>query len=114
MAEGLIDMVVPATHNHEPDSLDWPFDRFVKAAKRSPRRCLVAPQIWPTGASWGGGDNVRHSAKAVLRRAQEIVEAGADGAYFFNFMPDNWTNDRGKRVRESEIFRNIGRQIGEG
>ena len=85
MAEGLVDVVVPATHNHEPESLDWSFDRFVEAAQKSPRPCQVWPQIWPTGTGWTDQTDNRHPPDAVLKRAQQILEQGADGVYFFNF-----------------------------
>lgn len=87
LAAGLIDIIVPATHNHEPDALDWPIDRFVAAAATSPRPCLVLPQIWPTADPWGGGKefHTAHPPQAVSRRARQLVADGADGAYFFNF-----------------------------
>jgi len=52
MDRGLVDVVIPATHNHEGDSLDWRFDAFLQAAKKSPRPCQIWPQIWPTGQAW--------------------------------------------------------------
>jgi len=83
--QGLVDILVPATHNHEPDHLDWGFDRFLAAARNSPNQCQVWPQIWPTHASWGERMGNLHSEQAVLRRVEEIKEAGAHGVYFFNF-----------------------------
>ncbi len=83
--DGLVDVVVPATHNHEPDSLDWSFDRFLTAASRSPRPCRVWPQIWPTPAPWTAGDERLHAPEAVAKRLEDIRAQGADGVYFFNF-----------------------------
>lgn len=88
MAEGLVDVVVPATHNHEPDALDWSPQRFVEAARRSPRPCAVWPQIWPTPDPWNGGQNRRHKPADIRRRAEDLRAMGADGTYFFNFMPE--------------------------
>ena len=85
IAQGLVDVVVPATHNHEPDSLDWPFDRFLKAARQSPRPCRVWPQIWPTGEHWQGGEATPYPPEAILQRLQQIRDTGAQGTYFFNF-----------------------------
>jgi len=85
IAQGLVDVVVPATHNHEPDSLDWPFERFLEAARMSPRPCRVWPQIWPTGEHWQGGEATPYPPAAILRRVQQIRDSGAQGAYFFNF-----------------------------
>ena len=86
MADGLLDAVIPATHNHEPDTLDWGFESFLQAASHSPRPCRVWPQIWPTGrAPWTSRDEDRHPPQAVIRRTAQILEAGGDGAYFFNF-----------------------------
>ncbi len=85
MAEGLVDVVVPATHNHEPDSLDWSFDRFLEAARGSPRPCRVWPQIWPTPVAWKERDTLLHSDDAILKRIEEIKRRGAHGVYFFNF-----------------------------
>ena len=85
MAEGLLDAVVPATHNHEPETLDWTFQRFLDAASKSPRPCQVWPQIWPTGKDWTEETARRHPPDAVLQRAEEILALGADGVYFFNF-----------------------------
>lgn len=83
--EGLIDAIIPATHNHEPDHLDWRFDRFLDAAGKSPRPCRVWPQIWPTDVGWGERHERSHSPEAVIRRVEEIREMGANGVYFFNF-----------------------------
>lgn len=85
LAEGLVDIVVPATHNHMPDRLDWPIDIFLEGAAKSPRPCRVFPQIWPTPGPWNQGDPELHPPGAVLARARELVQAGADGIYFFNF-----------------------------
>lgn len=93
MEEGLLDAVVPATHNHEPDTLDWGVERFVAAAERSPRPCRVWPQIWPTAQHWthpGFPDDCPerwHTPEAVERRAKALLDGGADGVYFFNFFP---------------------------
>ena len=97
IAAGLLDYVVPATHNHNPDPLDWRFDRFVAAASKSPRPCKVVPQIWPTFRSWGERSGNLHSPEAVLARVREQQTFGSDGAYFFNFCcaedgKDNSTN----------------------
>ncbi len=82
---GLIDAVIPATHNHEADSLDWTFKAFLDAAARAPRNCKVWPQIWPTGAGWADGRQAGWSSQRILERARQILELGAHGAYFFNF-----------------------------
>ena len=74
-----------ATHNHEPEPLDWPFDRFVEAARNSPRPCRVCPQIWPTGQAWTEEAGSKHPPESVLKRVRQILEQGADGIYFFNF-----------------------------
>ncbi len=108
IAEGLVDAVVPATHNHEPDPLGWSFDEFVTAAAKSPRECVVWPQVWPTGLSWDGGRAPRHSADAVLARVRDIAAAGADGAYFFNFLGAGWTNPMDDHSPEAEIFAGLG------
>lgn len=84
--EGLLDAVIPATHNHEPDALDWSPARFTEAAAQSPRPCKVYPQIWPTAERWrGDGSNRRHAPSAVRQRIEDLLAMGADGAYFFNF-----------------------------
>jgi len=83
--QGLVDIIVPATHNHEPDHLDWGFDRFLRAAEKSPNGCRVWPQIWPSHAGWGDRMNNLHSNEAVIRRVREIQSTGAHGVYFFNF-----------------------------
>jgi len=86
IAEGLLDMVIPATHNHEPDALDWQPRAFLDARAASPRQCRVLPQIWP---SPGPYDNWtpqgRHAPDAVAQRARELIAMGADGVYLFNF-----------------------------
>jgi len=84
IAEGLIDIVIPATHNHEPDSLDWQFDEFVAAASSSSRGCRVWPQIWPTGETWVH-EKAGWPPERIVERAGQIIRDGADGAYFFNF-----------------------------
>lgn len=83
--EGLLDAVISATHNHEPDPLDWGVAAFLVAAGASPRPCAVWPQIWPTGEAWNGGINTRHTPAAIQRRVQALRDTGADGVYFFNF-----------------------------
>ena len=83
--EGLVDAIVPATHNHEPDTLDWTFERFLRATAEAPRPCAVWPQIWPTPHNWGERKKGTHPPEAVLRRIEDIRARGADGAYFFNF-----------------------------
>jgi len=83
--QGLVDIIVPATHNHEPDLLDWGFERFLQAARNSPHKCRVWPQIWPTNTGWGQRMGNLHSEQALIRRVEEIREAGAHGVYFFNF-----------------------------
>lgn len=85
MGEGVLDAVVPATHNHEPDPFDWIPESFFAGAKRSPRPCAVWPQLWPTPEPWNAGHNRRHAPDAVQRRCEALRAAGADGAYFFNF-----------------------------
>jgi hypothetical protein len=109
IGEGLVDAVVPATHNHEPDAFDWSFDDFVDAANQSQRKCAVWPQVWPTGESWDGGDAPWHSQDEILTRVREIEESGADGAYFFNFLGKDWTNPMGDHHPETEMFANLGR-----
>jgi len=83
--EGLIGLVVPATHDHNPDALDWRFDRFVEAASSSPRPCRVLPQIWPVPVPWKDRKGDLHPPEKVLNRARFFLEQGAHGAYFFNF-----------------------------
>jgi len=86
MQEGLVDVVIPATHNHEPDPLDWSFERFRAGAAASPRPCKVWPQIWPTGTGWEDGDtDNKHSSEAIILRTRELIDQGADGVYYFNF-----------------------------
>jgi len=88
MADGLIDAVIPATHNHEPVPLDWDFQEFVQAAANSPRICRVWPQLWPSGELWAEAvlnPAKRHPLDVLERRAHEILSHGADGVYFFNF-----------------------------
>lgn len=85
MRAGLIDAVIPATHNHEPDRLDWDFDRFIAAAVDSPRPCAVWPQIWPVPVAWKGRKGNVSSPEAVRTRGQDILKKGANGIYFFNF-----------------------------
>jgi len=85
LEEGLLDAVIPATHNHEPDPFDWIPEAFFAAAKRSPRPCDVWPQLWPTPEPWNSGHNQRHAPEAVQQRCAALRAAGADGAYFFNF-----------------------------
>ncbi len=93
MHEGLLDAIIPATHNHEPDTLDWGIERFVAAAHRSPRTCRVWPQIWPTAEAWthpGFPDDYParwHPPEAIEARVRDLLAEGADGAYFFNFFP---------------------------
>lgn len=93
MMEGLLDAVIPATHNHEPDALDWGIGRFVEAARKSPRRCLVWPQVWPAAGKWthpGYPDDYPgrwHPPEAIEARVGDLLAAGADGVYFFNFFP---------------------------
>lgn len=85
MREGLVDAVVPATHNHEPDRLHWSFERFVTAAKASPRPCAVWPQIWPTPEPWREPVPPRHPPRAIVERAKAIFAGGGQGVYFFNY-----------------------------
>ncbi len=88
MVDGLVDIVVPATHNHLPDTLDWRFDRFLEARSRSPRPVQVWPQIWPTDAPWIRRHDRRHPPERVCQRVEQIRGMGADGVYFFNFHGD--------------------------
>ena len=83
--DGLVDVVVPATHNHEPDLLDWSFGTFVEAARHSPRPCAIWPQIWPTPAPWEEIEGRLHTPEAVAQRVEDIRAQGAHGVYFFNF-----------------------------
>ncbi len=82
---GLLDSVVPATHNHEPDLLDWRFDRFLEAARASPRPAAVYPQIWPTPEGWQQAQCRLHDPVDVRHRIDDILSMGAEGVYFFNF-----------------------------
>ena len=84
LAEGLLDVIVPATHNHEPDLLDWSCERFLTAAARSPRPCQVWPQIWPTPHAWSQNPANLHSPAAIRERVAALRRAGAHGVYFFN------------------------------
>lgn len=83
--EGLLDAVVPATHNHEPEDLAWTFERFVEAARASPRACHVWPQIWPTSEAWKNPPPPRFPLERFVARSRDIVAAGGDGVYFFNY-----------------------------
>ncbi len=85
--EGLVDVLIPATHNHEPDALDWGFEVFLREARQAGRGCEIWPQIWPTGARWTDRDEDDHwhSAGALARRIAFIRAEGAQGVYFFNF-----------------------------
>lgn len=85
LREGLLDALIPATHNHEPDRLDWPVDRFTAAARTSPRTCKVWPQIWPTPSGWTEEHRSIHTPDAVVDRADALARAGADGVYYFNW-----------------------------
>lgn len=85
LREDLLDAVIPATHNHEPDRMDWDADRFIQAAKASPRPCAVWPQIWPTPVAWREHLKVRNEPDQVVERARDLFRAGANGAYYFNF-----------------------------
>lgn len=87
IAEGLVDAVVPATHNHEPDKLDWFPETMVAAAAAAPRPCVVWPQIWPTPEPWNGGEHSRHPPADIRRRVENLRARGAGGVYFFNFTP---------------------------
>ncbi|MAE66895.1 MAG: hypothetical protein CMJ18_21770 [Phycisphaeraceae bacterium] len=112
MAEGLIDVIVPGTHNHEPDSLDWTFDEFLEAARSSPRTCQVWPQIWPTGAGWedgaeDGAISRIHSAEAIVARAKDILARGADGVYFFNFCCYHGDGKLFNEPWQLEMFRQL-------
>lgn len=104
MRDGLADAVIPATHNHEPDALDWSFDRFLTAASSSPRPCSVWPQVWPTGEHWQGGNAKPHTPDAVLKRVEDLRERGAGGVYFFNFCCF------GSQSQYFPMFRRIGRE----
>lgn len=83
--EDLVDIVIPATHNHEPNGLDWSFDRFLSAAQRSPSNCRIWPQIWPASSPWIQGDLELHSPQDIYHRVADVLAAGAHGVYFFNF-----------------------------
>jgi hypothetical protein len=116
MTDGLIDIAIPATHNHDPDNFKWGIGRFVQAARNSPRQGKVWPQIWPTGAGWaaeGSSNNQRHSPEAVRQRSRDLVDQGADGVYFFNFCCDGWPappgfgNSPKDYEQVSDIFMNI-------
>ena len=106
MEEGLVDVVVPATHNHEPDPLNWDFEPFLNAAKSSPRPCQVWPQIWPTGKTWSEDAENRHSPEAVIRRTQAMIRNGADGVYYFNFCCFHHAG-RLFRAEDERLFRNL-------
>ena len=84
--EGLLDAVVPATHNHEPDDLSWRCDRFLQTARAASHGCEVWPQIWPTPTRWRErAPQTIHNVEAVRRRVDDLLQQGADGVYFFNF-----------------------------
>ncbi len=85
LREGLLDAVIPATHNHEPEDLAWGFARFVKAAAESPRPCAVWPQIWPTPESWCNPVPPRFTPAQFVARSRNIFAAGGTGVYFFNY-----------------------------
>lgn len=85
IVEGLLDAVIPATHNHEPDPYDWIPATFFAASRRSPRPCAVWPQLWPTPEPWNAGHNRRHAPDAVQQRCDALRAARADGTYLFNF-----------------------------
>ncbi len=85
LREGLLDAVIPATHNHEPDLMDWGGERFLRAAKESPRPCAVWPQIWPTPGPWVEYRTRRNEPDQVVERARELFRDGANGVYYFNF-----------------------------
>lgn len=82
---GLVDVVIPATHNHEPDPLDWSFAAFRAAAARAPRPCAVWPQVWPTGGAWCDGESAGWPPQRIIERSRQLVDDGADGVYYFNF-----------------------------
>lgn len=108
LAEGLVDAVIPATHNHESDALDWGFADFLEAARLSPRPCQVWPQIWPTVGKWAGvNEATRHPARAVANRCRQILADGAQGVYYFNFC---CFHDDGSLFSKTdrEIFRKPG------
>lgn len=107
MEEGLVDVVIPATHNHEPEPLDWPIDRFVEAARKSPRPCRIWPQIWPTGEDWTEDSGNKHLPEAVLKRVRQLLDQGADGVYFFNFCCFYKGGDL-FQTDDLEIFKNLG------
>lgn len=105
MEEGLVDAIVPGTHNHEPDSLTWEFDRFLEAARKSPRPCQVWPQIWPTGSGWE--DNAvdqTHHPDAIVARAHDLLSRGADGVYFFNFCCYHGAGKLFRDESQGELF----------
>lgn len=93
LREGLLDAVIPATHNHEPDDLSWGIAPYVEAVRASPRPCKLWPQIWPTAERWthpGGPDDDPerwHTPEAALARVDDLRAQGADGVYFFNWFP---------------------------
>lgn len=105
LAEGLLDAIVPAVHNHEPDLLDWPVDRFHAAARQSPRSTRIWPQLWPTPGQWKDYPAVRHGDDALTERAKRLLDDGADGVYFFNFCC-NWPGPRAN-VDYTPMFRSI-------
>lgn len=86
MRQGWLDLVIPATHNHQPDALDWSAQAFIDARAHGPRPCLVLPQIWPSPGSYDNWTAAgRHGPDAVSRRAQQLLDQQADGIYLFNF-----------------------------
>ena len=102
----VLDAVVPATHNHEPDPLDWSFDAFLDAARSSPRPCQVWPQVWPTGIGWSEDAATRHPPEAIIRRTRDIIARGADGVYYFNFCCYHG-HGRLFQQEDTKIFRNL-------
>ncbi len=112
MREGLLDVVAPATHNHEADDLSWGVDAFLSAAADSPRPCRVWPQIWPTPEGWNRGHPVRHAPAAVVDRVRRLREAGADGVYFFNFCCF-WPRRETLDGADAEMFRAVAEAAGD-
>lgn len=97
IAEGLVDAVIPATHNHEPDRLDWDIARFRTAAATAPRPVAIWPQIWPTDGPWRERDSVWTAPDRIVARGRQLLDDGAAGLYFFNFHNHwlgPWAQDR--------------------
>ena len=76
------------------------------ARSRSARRDPCCGS-WPTGTNWTDQTDNRHPPDAVLKRAQQIIEQGAGGVYFFNFCCF-CKDGQLFQAHDQEIFKNLG------